>query len=298
LALGITLLVAMGISMSKTKAFKYKWDVAVIKKMLLMSYPFAIIGILMTLYYRLDGVMIEQMLLDGKEQAGIYAASYRLFDASNMIAYLFATLLLPMFSNMIFKKESVEELTKTATYLLFAASALVAILSIFFGDQLMPLLYQQASDEWIIIFQLLMVSFVAVSMTYVYGTLLTAGGHLKLFNILAFLGLMINFGLNLFLIPTYKALGATWATFVTQFFIAILQIIFVMIKYKVRFSLGEISKLSIYTLTTITLTFLCAHYKIKLFASISMISSAAVILFFALKFIPLNSFSRLIKRES
>ncbi len=298
LALGITLLVAMGISMSRTKAFEYKWDIAVIKKMLLMSYPFAIIGILMTLYYRLDGVMIEQMLIDGKEQAGIYAASYRLFDASNMIAYLFATLLLPMFSNMIFKKESVEELTKTATYLLFAASALVAILSIFFGDQLMPLLYQQASEEWIIIFQLLMVSFVAVSMTYVYGTLLTAGGHLKLFNILAFLGLILNFGLNLFLIPTYKALGATWATFVTQFFIAILQIIFVMIKYKVRFSLGEISKLSIYTLTTITLTFLCVHYKIKLFASISMISSAAVILFFALKLIPLNSFSRLIKRES
>ena len=98
----------------------------------------------------------------------------------------------------------------------------------------MPLLYQQASDEWIIIFQLLMVSFVAVSMTYVYGTLLTAGGHLKLFNILAFLGLILNFGLNLFLIPTYKALGATWATFVTQFFIAILGLRYLKCKGRSR----------------------------------------------------------------
>ena len=297
LALAITLLLAMFISISKTKTFQYQFDFVVMKKMLLMSYPFAIIGILMTLYYRLDGFMIEQMLVDGKEQAGIYAASYRLFDASNMIAYLFATLLLPLFSSMIFKKESIEELTKTASYLLFSASALVAILSFFFADKLMPILYDQANDEWSIIFQLLMISFVAVSMTYVYGTLLTAGGHLKLFNLLAFAGLLINLSLNLFLIPKYKALGATWATFITQFFIASLQILFVIIKYKLKFSVKEVSKLGGYLLCLILCCLLCIHFEFNLLLSLCFVTLGAVCSFLMLKIIPLHSVSQFMKKQ-
>ncbi|MEZ4982583.1 MAG: hypothetical protein R2769_13570 [Saprospiraceae bacterium] len=52
------------------------------------SLPFALVILLMSLYTRMDVIMIENMLEDGKYQAGVYGAGYRLLDASNMIGYL------------------------------------------------------------------------------------------------------------------------------------------------------------------------------------------------------------------
>jgi O-antigen/teichoic acid export membrane protein len=45
--------------------------------------------------------MLERMLEDGKTQAGIYANGFRFFEAANNIAFLFASLLLPLFSNLL-----------------------------------------------------------------------------------------------------------------------------------------------------------------------------------------------------
>jgi O-antigen/teichoic acid export membrane protein len=54
---------------------------------------------------------------------------------------------------------------------------------------------------------------------YIFGTLLTANGSLKILNILALIALIANFGLNLWLIPKYQALGAAYAAIITQSFI-------------------------------------------------------------------------------
>ncbi|HUS00952.1 MAG TPA: hypothetical protein VMY77_04455, partial [Chitinophagaceae bacterium] len=45
--------------------------------------PFAAIILLMSMHYRLDGFLLERIHPDGAEQAGIYAAAYRLLDAGN-----------------------------------------------------------------------------------------------------------------------------------------------------------------------------------------------------------------------
>ena len=42
-------------------------------------------------------------IIIGPQEAGLYATSYRFFEASNMIAFLFAVLLLPIFSKLIKK---------------------------------------------------------------------------------------------------------------------------------------------------------------------------------------------------
>jgi O-antigen/teichoic acid export membrane protein len=58
--------------------------------------------------------MLERMLDNGARQAGIYAQSFRLMDAANMIAYLFAGLLLPMFSHMIKERAEIISLLRLA----------------------------------------------------------------------------------------------------------------------------------------------------------------------------------------
>jgi len=94
----------------------------------------------------------------------------------------------------------------------------------FYSRELMTLLYDthiEASDA---VFRLLIPGFIAVSATYIFGTLLTANGNLKQMNLIALTGLVINFLLNFFLIPRFMATGSAIASLVTQFAMAILQV--------------------------------------------------------------------------
>jgi O-antigen/teichoic acid export membrane protein len=103
--------VAFIIVSAKTRPFKMSFEVAFILKIMKKSYPFALLMVLMSVYYRIDSVMLERMLPGGNVEAGIYAQAFRILDAFTMFAFLFATLLLPMYSRMIRKGNPVEDLT-------------------------------------------------------------------------------------------------------------------------------------------------------------------------------------------
>ena len=71
------------------------------------SWPYALLFLLMMTYHRVDAIMLERMAPNGAVQAGWYAMGYRLFEAANMIGFLFATLLLPYFTRMLSAGEDV-----------------------------------------------------------------------------------------------------------------------------------------------------------------------------------------------
>ncbi len=216
-ALFITAVLAFIIILSSTKATFTFWRPRFTKAIFIHSLPFALVGLLMGIYYRVDAFMIERMLGDrGAMEAGIYAAGYRMLDAANMIAYLFSVLLLPMFSRMIKERASVKDLLNLSSSLLFLLSWTAGIACYFFRNEMIELLYHRQDAYWGNVFGWLMISFIPISSVYVYGTLLLAKGTLRQINIIATLGLVLNLSLNLYLIPHYGALGATFATLFTQ----------------------------------------------------------------------------------
>jgi O-antigen/teichoic acid export membrane protein len=140
LALFITFVFAAIAVLSLRFKLQFHLSGAYLWKLLKQSAPFALLGILMTLYYRLDGYMIERMLgVEGPRQAGVYAASYRLFDAANMIPYLFSTLLLPMFSRMLAKQEDAGPLAVLSGRCSFVFSALVSVICFVWSEWWMKL---------------------------------------------------------------------------------------------------------------------------------------------------------------
>jgi O-antigen/teichoic acid export membrane protein len=190
----------------------------------------------MTFYNRLDPVMLG-FLLDkskGNEQAGIYASGFRLFDAVNMIAYLFSVLLIPVFSKMIKHKENIERMVKLSFTMIITPAILVALGSFFYSEELMAMLYNAHLHASANVFQVLMGGFVAVSTTYIFGTLLTANGNLKELNIIACCGLLISFSCNFFFIPKYLAVGSAYASLITQFTTAFVQVIVAIKVFKMK----------------------------------------------------------------
>jgi len=194
-------------------------------KILRASYPFALLLLLMALFNRVDSVMLERMLDNGWEQTGIYAQSFRIFEAATQFSFLFAMLLLPMFSRMIQLKQSVNELIRIALSLLMATSLSAALVSNFYKFEVIDLLYRSNAQYSSTIFGILMIGFIFVSISYLYGTLLTANHSLRQLNITAALTVVLNMGLNLILIPRYQALGAAISSLVSQAFFALVQVV-------------------------------------------------------------------------
>ncbi len=65
-----------------------------------MRPPYALSLLFSTVAARVDVLMLERLVPDADYQVGVYWAGYRLFDAINMVSFLFATLMIPMLAKL------------------------------------------------------------------------------------------------------------------------------------------------------------------------------------------------------
>ena len=188
--------------------------------------PYALAVFLATAYTRTDAIMIERLLADGAAAADHYAAGYRLLDALNMIGWLMAGLLIPMYARLHKQKESLRPLLRFSGQLLLAGSVCAAVPLALYSPEITQLLYPafaEARTAHILFF--LAFSFVAQSLNYAYGALLSATGFIGRMNKIYALGIVLNLGGNLWALPRYGAAGAAAVTLVTQGFVAVTQAI-------------------------------------------------------------------------
>lgn len=234
---------------SGTRLFKLNWDPAFMIMIIRQSFPFAILVLFMTFYARIDSVMLERLLPDGARYSGIYASAYRLLDASNQFSLLFAVLLLPIFSRMTKQKEAVGSLVRLSFTLAITPAIILASGAFFFSSEIMQLLYPIYRGESVSdfqfrmevssrIFAMLMLCSVSVSVSYIFGTLLTANGNLKVLNLISFAGVVVNVCLNLLLIPKYQAMGSAVASLITLSMVAATQAIVVWQIFRIRPAAG------------------------------------------------------------
>lgn len=265
----------------KAKKFKFRLNIPFLILIIKQTAPYALLVLTMTIYYRLDVIMIDYMLEDGEYQSSVYAQAYRLMDASNQVGVLFAGLLLPMFAFMIQKREKLDDLIKLSFGLLFIPAIVLAFVSFSYANDIMTLLYHTNIDDAVRVLPVLMFCFVAIASTYIFGTLLTANGNLKQLNFLAISGMILNVILNLILIPEYKALGSAIASLITQFVVLFAQIFLVKIIFKLKLNykllLSLISFISLLFITIwvfqkVELYFIYKVIFISLFALIFAIS--------------------------
>ena len=243
----ITSVIITLIVLSNANFSKLAIDFPGILNMLRQSYPYALLGLLMILYYRTDSVMLERMLPDGMVQAGIYAQGFRILDAASMLGFLFAGILLPMFARMIKQKQPVGQLFSFSFRLLIVPSVTAAIALNFYRIEIMELLYRHHADEAAPIFGILMISFVFISISILSGTLLTANGSLRRLNMIAVFSVIMNIVLNILLIPGYQALGSAVASMATQLFTAILQVLMVQRIFRFRMITGQVVRFALFT---------------------------------------------------
>ena len=236
---------------------KIQWQIDLnhFKSVLQKSLPFALLIILMSIYTRIDGILLHQFAPNGNMEAGIYAKGFRLLDALYMFGMIFAGLLFPMFSNTLHDSiQKVRELVLISANFLMSGVIVVVMLLILHSGNILQLIYT-SSEEAELPFIWLMLSFIGISMNFVFGTLLTANGQLKELNIISAVGVIINISVNLFLIPKYGATGAGFTAFITQMIMAITQFILCAKKFNLVIGFMQMGKWLLFTLCFVGVLF-------------------------------------------
>ncbi len=234
-------------------------------------WPFTLFAFLVLIYNKIDVVMLEQILGDelGKEEAGVYAAANRLLDASNMICVLFTSLFFPTISKLISNDKKIDKIVSSSFGILISFTIIIALSSWFYRRDLMVLLYGEESNRYVSgIFAVLMLNSPLLALYHIYSSVLIANNNLKQLNIISAFCVGINIVLNIFLIPQYRAFGATISSVLTLMLVTSLYSIFYHNYFKVRFNFLSSIKVAGLILVLLVTYNLLEHIHIYWFISI------------------------------
>ena len=248
----ITFLTSITILLILGKPSFPKLNIRFSKTLLKKSAPYAIIVLLMSAYNNSDSIMIDKLLSNGAEENSLYAQSFRVLTAMNNYAFLFAVLLLPIFSRMLKKKESVGKLLGLSGGLLIYGVSAFVIVSIHYRIDILSFCYGDYGNssyfskgillnEEIInrsqkVYSVLILGIIPMSFNYCYGVLITASGRMGVLNSIAAASLLFNLLLNFILIPDYGACGAAYASLLTQSLSALAQVIIAYKRYDLKWN--------------------------------------------------------------
>jgi O-antigen/teichoic acid export membrane protein len=286
--------------MKKAKIRKLRWRWPFFLMILKKSYPYAVLVLLMTFYTYINGPMLERLLpfRVGAYQAGIYASANRLLDASNMIAFLFSGLLLPIFAKMIKLRQNVEEMVRLSFSLLVIPAIIVATCSYFFSYNIMYTLYEgRHTAESAAVFRILICCFIPISSTYIFGTLLTANGNLRQLNIMASIGMCVNITLNIILIPRFSAVGAAVSSISTQLLTALAQVFMAQKAFAFRKNFKLLGMIVTFVACIIGINMLIAHLNIHWISRLIIAAGSCFALALATRLISIRNLYRIVKYD-
>ena len=211
-------------------SFAWKFNKSIALSLLKDSWPLILSGIVISIYMKIDQVMIKEMM--SAEAVGQYAAAVRLSEAWYFIPMVIASSLFPAIINA--KKQSEElyyaRLQKLYDLMVWIAIA-IALPMTFLSDWVVHFLYGEQYNQAGSVLMIHIWAGVFVFLGVVSGKWFVAENLQMLSFWRTFNGMIINIILNIFLIPKYGIQGAAIATLVAQIMAAYLFDVF---NYKTR----------------------------------------------------------------
>jgi O-antigen/teichoic acid export membrane protein len=191
----------------------YKKTVAI--ALLKDSWPLILSGIVVSIYMKIDQVMIKEML--NIEAVGQYAAAVRLSEAWYFIPMVISASLFPAIVNSkkISKELYYERLQKLYNLMVWMA-IVIAIPMTFLSDWIVELLYGGQYNEAGSVLTIHIWSGVFVFLGVASGKWFVTENLQMLSFWRAFNGMVVNVALNFILIPKYGIQGAAIATLLSQ----------------------------------------------------------------------------------
>lgn len=215
----ISLIVIVGAYLSQKRTLGVSAiSISRIKSILSDSWPLIFSGIAVTIYMRIDQIMIKEMI--GDTELGLYSAAVQSTEAFYLIPIAFIK---SNFPSIIRLKEENETDFYSNLQSLYNRISFVSYISIvfvsIFAHRIITILYGTAYDKAAPIFTLLIWSVLFVTLGTARSRFMISMNLTKIHLNTVLIASAINILLNFLLIPNYGAFGAAIAT-VFSFWVA------------------------------------------------------------------------------
>ncbi|MBI2559331.1 flippase [Candidatus Woesearchaeota archaeon] len=201
----------------KISALTPKIDFKFINFLLKESFPFWFTTIFMTIYFKIDTVMLSFM--KGYAATGWYNASYKIIDTLSFLPFVVVTAIFPAMSKFHRDSKLLLKILYEKSFYYMAILALpLGLGATLLADRIIWFVYKQEFANSIVVLQILIWALVFIFVNYLMGYLLNSIEKQKLFTLTTGLCAVLNIALNLFLIPLYSFIGASVATVITELF--------------------------------------------------------------------------------
>lgn len=208
--------------------FNWKFDYQLAKKLLHLSWPLIISGIMVSVYMKIDVIMLKEILGDevGTKASGAYATVVMFSEALNFVPVAIVTSLFPAILNA--RRDDPQRYQKRLQNL-FDLMVWLSLAFAVFITLASPLIYKSFKPAFATAAPVLSVHVwgsLFVFLGVASGQFLIAEGFNKLTFVRTGLGAVVNIVLNFLLIPTMGMMGTAIAT-VAAYFSATFIILFI-----------------------------------------------------------------------
>ncbi len=211
---GILQLVIATSILWKKAPFAVRVDKAQIVYLVRESWPLALAGLFVSLYYRIDVFMLS--FWKPQEDIGYYAAVYTLTEATALIAIAWNASLYPLLSRLHNKKEEFVQWGRTSVKMLFFLASWLITTIVVLSPQIIHLIYGQAYESSIPTLRILIWGGGIIMINIILASMLNALGHQKITTRATGINLLLNIALNIWAIPRYGIWGAAATTVFTE----------------------------------------------------------------------------------
>lgn len=228
--IGVTVLINVFINMTTSlkllKNFKVTSEVEInIDNLKIHVYSilvFFLSDVAVKVYTAMDQTMLG--ILDSKESVGYYSMSIKLVKVLLSFVTSIAVVMIPRISNSIKnnKMDDVKRYIGMSTNLVYliAIPAIFGILAI--GEEVIIVYLGEQFLQSIEIFKIVSLNLIIIGLSNVFGMqVMIPYGKEKKFTIILSSAAIVNFIINLMLIPKYSYFGATYATLVAELLVTV-----------------------------------------------------------------------------
>ena len=192
----------------------WKFKIPIAKELLSDSWPSILAGLMITIYMKIDQVMIKEML--SETQVGLYSAAVRISEAWYFIPMAITSSIAPnITSSKLTNEELYKSRLKQLYRIMFIISIGISIIITFTADFIILNLY---GTDYILSAEVLLIHIWASVFVFigVANSQWLLNENLLIFGTInTSIGAFANMGLNLLLIPIIGINGAAWATLIS-----------------------------------------------------------------------------------
>lgn len=231
----------------EVSAFRFVWDKAVSKAMILFAVPLAIAGFAGIVNETIDRILLKRLLMgDGspeqlqyaQAQVGIYSANYKLSILITLFIQAFRYAAEPFFFAQEKSEDKDKVYSKVMTYFIAVVSLMFLVISLNL-DWFKWFIPNEAFHEGLKVVPILLMANICLGIYYNQSIWYKLANKTSFGAYIAIGGALITLGMNFALIPIMGYMGSAWTTLAVYFSMMIASHILGQKHYPIKYNLRK-----------------------------------------------------------